>query len=338
MIKSPGKLKLSEVKPLYCLTGEDVYLKLRLLSELKEAILSADGSPLNYEYFLGDETSAATILDAARTAAWGLFSLSTGKAELINRLVVVDQAENLPLSDWKIMKEYFSDPEPGTCLVFLVNRKVKGGVPSKYFPKKYLREFSSLKAKSLLIWARAESRRKNISIPDDVLQDIITATGERPGSIAGELEKLSLYKGPGGEVTSDEVREMVGTGRREKIFDLAGLIVVKKTGVALELLHKLLDEGNAPLKILALMIRAFRQMWLGIDARENNGNQHAVCQAAGIWYNKTDFMNQIERLSPGDIPDIYRRLVEADEALKGGEKLHSLVLERLVIELAAIGR
>lgn len=87
-----AKLKLSEVKPLYGLIGEDVYRKLRLLDELKQAILSADGAPLNYEYFLGDEVNAAAILDASRTAAWGLFSLSPEKSELINRLVVVDRS------------------------------------------------------------------------------------------------------------------------------------------------------------------------------------------------------------------------------------------------------
>jgi len=335
---SSAKLKLSAVKPLYALTGEDVYLKLRLLDELKEAILSSDGAPLNYEYFLGDEVNAAKILDAARTASWGIFSVSTAKAKLINRLVVIDQAENIPLPDWKIMREYFSDPEPGTCLVFLVNRKKKGWAPLEYFSKKYIRDFSPLKAKGLLNWARSEARRKNISIPDDVLEEIITAVGEHPGSIAGELEKLYLFKGRGGDITSDDVREMVGTGQREKIFDLAGLIVMKKTAVALELLHTLLDEGEPPLKILALMIRVFRQLWLGIDARENNADDQAVCRAAGIRYHQNDFMDQIDRLSPGDIPDIYRRLVDADEALKGGEKLHSLVLERLVIKLSEIGK
>lgn len=334
---SSAKLKLSAVKPLYGLTGEDVYRKLRLLDELKEAILSADGDPLNYEYFLGDEVNAAVILDAARTAAWGLFSITADKTKLISRLVVVDQAENLPLQDWKVMSEYFSDPEAGTCLVFLINRKAKGWLAGKHFPKKYLRNFSPLKAKGLLTWSRNEARRKRISIPDDILEELIVAAGGSPGSIAGGLEKLYLYKEPDGDVTSDDVMEIVGTGRRDNIFDLTGLIVTKKTGTALALLKKLLDENEAPLKILALMTRAFRQLWLGLESWENKGDRRAACQAAGIWGDHSDFMDQLQRLKPGDIPIIYRRLVETDGALKGGEKLNSLTLERLVIELSAIG-
>ena len=335
---SSAKLKLSAVKPLYGLTGEDVYRKLRLLDELKEAILSADGAPLNYEYFLGGEVNAAAILDAARTTAWGLFSIAPENSESVNRLVVVDQAENLPLQDWEIMSEYFTAPEPGTCLVFLINRKAKGWLPHKHFPKKYLRDFPPLKARGLLTWARDEARRKRLSIPDDILGEIILAAGEKPGSIAGGLENLYLYKEPGGEITSDDVMEIVGTGRRENIFDLTGLIVTKKTGSALGLLKKLLDEGDAPLLILALMIRAFRQLWLGLDSWEDKGDRRAACQAAGVRFYQDDFMKQLQRLKPGDIPIIYRRLVETDGALKGGEKLHSLTLERLVIELSAIGR
>ena len=337
MIKSTAKLKLREVKPLYCLTGEDIYRKLSFLGELKDAIFSAGESLLNYEYLLGDEANAATILDSARTVAWGLFANSPAPAGPINRLIVVDQAQNLPNPDWKIMKEYFSAPDPGTCLVFLVNRLEKGWTPRNNFPKKYLQEFSPLKAKGLLSWTRGEARRKNISIPDDVLEEIILAVGGKTGSIAGELEKLYLYKGAGEKITSDDVRELVGTGQKENIFDLTGLIVMKQTSRALKLLNKLLDEGEEPLKILALMVRAFRQLWLGIDSWEETGNQQTACHAAGVRFYQSDFMNQIKKLKPGDIPSIYQRLVGADEALKGGEKLHSLALERLVIELAAIG-
>ncbi len=235
------------------------------------------------------------------------------------------------------MSDYFSDPESGTCLVFLINRKKKGWRPDKYFPKKYLRAFSPLKAKGLLTWARDEARRKKISIPDDLLNEIIAAVGGSPGSIAGAIEKLYLYKNPGVEVTSDDVMEIVGSGRKDTIFDLTGLIVMKKTARALELLKKLLDEGEAPLKILALMIRAFRQLWLGIDSWEKEENLWAACKAAGFWGDKNKFIDQVKRLRPDDIPSIYRQLVETDGALKGGEKLNSLTLERLVIELAAIG-
>jgi len=338
MIRSPAKLKLREVKPLYCLTGEDIYRKLRLLGELKEAILSSDGNPLNYEYLLGDEANAAAILDAARTASWGLFSVSASGAELINRLVVLDQAEKLPIADWRLIREYLSHPEEGTCLVFLVNRGVRGLVPANYFPKKYIRDFSPLKGKTLLRWARDECRRKNISIPDDVLEEIIIAVGGKPGSISSELEKLYLYKGPGGEVSPDDVEEIVGTGHKDNIFDLTGLIVMKNTDSALDLLNKLLNEGEAPLKILSLMVRAFRQIWLGIDSWESKGDRRAACQAAGVRFYQDDFMNQIRRLRPDDIPGIYCRLLDADDALKGREKLNSLTLERLVIELAAIGK
>lgn len=333
MAASP-KLKPRDIRPIHCLVGEDLYLKLRFLSEIKEAIFSGGDSTLNYEYLLGDETDAATILDSSRTAAWGLFSNSSAKSGGIDRLVVVDQAEKLPSGSWQNLQDYLSDPESGTCLVFLVNREQKKWTPKKYFSPKHIKNFPLLKGKRLMSWARKEAAGKKLDIPEDVLNKLILAAEGNTGSIAGEMEKLYLYKGGGGVITPDDIVEVVGIGQEGNIFDLTGLIVSRKTDKALRLLSKLLDSGEPPLKIFALMVRAFRQLWKGSDIWEKTGDRRASCQAAGVYYYQEDFMRQLKKLKSGDIPYIYRRLVETDDALKGGEKLPRLALERLIIELS----
>lgn len=327
-------MKLRNVRPIHCLVGEDLYLKLRFLSRIKEAIFSGGDNTLNYEYLLGDETDAATILDSARTAAWGLFSNSSAESAPIERLVVVDQAEKLTSRAWQNLHDYLSDPETGTCLVFLVNREQKKWTPKKYFPGKYLKNFPILKGKRLLSWARKEAAAKKLDIPGDVLNMLILAAEENTGSIAGEMEKLYLYKDGGGVITSDDVVYVVGIGQKGSIFDLTELIVTRKTDQALRLLNKLLENGDDPLYVFAMMVRAFRQLWKGSDNWGRTGERRAACQAAGVYYYQEEFMRQLKKLKPGNIPNIYRRLVETDSALKGGEKLPRLALERLIIELS----
>ena len=338
MMKTSLRTGLGKIQPLYCLVGEETYRKLRLLHDLKKEILPEGEESLNYEYLLGDESDAARILDAARTTAWGLFSASARGGKVINRLVVVDQAEKISPADWKRMRDYLSDPDPHSCLIFLVNRKSRGWSPLAVFQKKYIRTFSPLRGEKLLAWARQEASRQGLAVPEEVMEELVRATGNNLGTIAGEMEKISLYKGGGGEVTLAEVRELIGTGQEGTIFDLTGLIVSRKADQALKLLGKLFDQGEAPLKIFALMVGAFRKLWLGADTWDRTRDSRSACEVAGVRFYRSDFLKQIKTIKTADIPYYYRRLVETDEALKGGEKIPRLALERLIINLAGFGR
>lgn len=337
MMKTSSRTGSGKIHPLYCLVGEDMYQKLLLLRDLKKKILPRGEESLNYEYLLGDDSNAARILDAARTAAWGLFSASVREGEGINRLVVVDQAEKISPDDWKRMSDYLSHPDHGTCLVFLVNRKSRGWSPPTSFPKKYVRIFSPLKGEKLLAWARKEASGQGLTVPEEVMEELVRATGNNLGTIAGELEKLSLYKGGGGMVTLEEVRALVGTGQEGSIFNLTGLIVSGKADQSLKLLDRLLDEGEAPLKILSLIVGVFRKLWRGIDAWEETRDPRTTCEKAGVRFYQSEYLSQIRKIKSFDIPYCYRRLVETDEALKGGEKVPRLALERLIIDLSSPG-
>ncbi|MFH1037898.1 MAG: DNA polymerase III subunit delta [PVC group bacterium] len=324
------KLLSGKLQPLYCLLGEDTYQKLQILKELKEELFKDGDGALNYEYLLGDETNAAGILDAARTAAWGLFA-AAGRGR---RLVVVDRAEKISPADWKRMKDYFVAPDPGACLVFLVNRKEREWSFRSLFPKKCLFSCAPLKGKKLEERIRREASERRLRIGDEPLQALVRLAGSDFGSLVGGLDKLVLYKSGGGEVSADEVAAVIGVGREGTIFDLTGLIVTRRTSAALLLLNRLLDEGEHPLKILSLVGGTFRKLWLGVEAREKTKNSRTICEEAGVRFYQPQFLRAVEKLAPADIGYCYRRLVETDDALKGGEKNLRLALERLVIDLS----
>jgi len=334
IMRTPRTSRSRTIQPLYCLVGEDSYRKLIFLRELKGDIFPRQEEPLNYEYLLGDEATAALILDAVRTVAWDLFSTVDNRLETAKRLVVVDRAEKLSPAIWKRLRDYLADPEPNACLVFLINRASRGWTPLSLFPKKYVKTFSPLKGVKLLDWGRKEASKRNLTIPDGVLEELVLSTGNDLGKMTGELEKLSLYKDGPGVVTSEEIKEIIGVGRRGKVFDLTGLIVSGRSDEALILLNHLLDHGEAPLKILSLMVSSFRKLWLGIEAWARTENSRSVCEAAGVRFYQSDFLRQVKRMKSTAIPYIYRRLVEADDALKGGEKSPRLALERLIVDLA----
>lgn len=58
-------IKNRTFKPVYCLYGEEAYLKRSFKVRLREAILNGD--TMNYHYFEGKDADVRSIIDAADT-------------------------------------------------------------------------------------------------------------------------------------------------------------------------------------------------------------------------------------------------------------------------------
>jgi DNA polymerase III subunit delta len=324
---------MKDLLSVYCLVGEEGYRRRDFLARLKNRLLSGDDNSLNYEYFLAGETDVARVLDSARTPAWNLFPAGGGGAGP-GRLVVVDGAEAFSADQWRRMRDYLAAPDPGTCLVFLVDKPPNSWPGKKYVPGKYLVNCSPLKERELRDWIGREAARHGLRLTPQQVEECSLAAGGDLGAAAAGLERLSIYKGGEGSVTDREVRDLIGVGREGSVFTLAELAAARKTGEALALLNHLLDEGDHPLRIFSLFAGSVRKLWLGVETWERTKDSRAAAEAAGVRYYREQFLRQVKSLSTAEIPFWYRRLVETDRALKGGEKDPRLALERLLIDLA----
>ena len=319
-----------KIQPVYCFLGEDIYRKLEALRLLRKKILSKGEGALNYDYLLASEVDSARILDAARAASWGLFNSGGGD---VSRLVVVDEAEDISAAEWKVMEDYFQNPSDSSCLIFLVNRNARKWSRKKIFPSGSVKDFRPYRGKTLINWAKKEADRRGLIISRPVLEELIRLAGEDSGNIIQELSKLELYPGPGKSITPEVLRELAGKGQKGNIFNLTKLILGRKKEESLLLLNRLLDEGEEPLRILGFLIAAFRRLWLGREVWDETNNRQTVCRNCGVRYYQNEFMEQVKNFSPTAVPAFWRLMLEANTALKGGEKSTRITIERMVLKM-----
>jgi len=324
---------MKKLLPVYCLLGEDHYRRRRYLAGIKDRLSAGENDSLNYEYLLAEEADAARVLDAVRTPGWDLFA-GGRSAEGPSRLVVVDGAESFSPDQWRKLADYLADPDPGSCLVFLVSKPVKKWSGKKYFSENSLVAFSPLRGARLRKWVAGEAERQGLVLTRRQVEECALTAGDDLGAVAAGLERLSIYRGGPGKVTDRELRELVGTGREGTVFTLAELAATRKPGEAIALLNHLLDENDEPIRFFALIAGSIRKLWLGVEVWERAKDPRAACAKAGVRYYQEQFLRQVKAISSAEIPYWYRRLVEADRALKRGAKDPRLVLERLLIELA----
>ena len=324
------------IEPLYFLLVEEDLQAERFLEGLKRAIVPPEWGPVGWERLSAAASSLPEILGAVRTPALFARPRVEGESASPDKLVVVEEAEKLPPSGWKELASSLREPLPGLCLAFVFRPER----PRKWSPPlentaAVVKKFFRLRGGKLEEWLDAEARGLELVLSREARAELIGLFGDDLRSLRRELEKLGLYLGGGGKAGSEEVRAVAGAAGEGSVFDLIDRIFSRRPDQALSLLRGHLRAGEAPLKILNLMARKVNELWLGREEWERTRSTEQACRAAKVAYYRPQFMRLVEKTPLASIPFMLRRLLEADLALKGGEKNPGLALERLVLDLAA---
>ena len=161
--------------------------------------------------------------------------------------------------------------------------------------------------------------------------------------IANEWEKLLLYTAGRARITHDDVETMVTGAKQRSLYELTDAISRKDKARALLLLDGLLNASeageDAAIGHLYMLARTFRQMLVILE--KNVRDSRAIWNA--LWpgfrlppFAAEDVIRQARRYrSSGELLTAIRAVARADAAVRSNPADKKLVLEQLVLELAA---
>jgi len=120
-----------------------------------------------------------------------------------------------------------------------------------------------------LVLARVQTG--GLQFDDDALDLFVLLTGGDTREIDNELEKIDIYLGKERRVGVDLVRELVPLTRAGVIFDLSNALAERDLERALELVRRLLDQGETAIGILLVAILpTVRNLLLAKDLMERH--------------------------------------------------------------------
>jgi len=103
------------------------------------------------------------------------------------------------------------------------------------------------------------------------LELFVLLTGGDTRQIENELEKIDLFLSPRREVTADAVRDLVPLSRAGVIFDLGNAMARRDLERALQLVRRLLDQGETAIGILLVaVLPTVRNLLLAKDLMERH--------------------------------------------------------------------
>lgn len=100
-------------------------------------------------------------------------------------------------------------------------------------------------------------------------EQIVRRAGSDPACLASELEKLCLYAGARPVIGEDDVRAVFIDMAESWIFDLTAALAARRLGAALAVLKRLFEQGEPPLRLVAMMAREVRLLLVARECLES---------------------------------------------------------------------
>lgn len=321
------EVREGDVGPLYYIYGDEQYLVERGVKLLLAKAVSAEFREFNLNVYYGAEAKGEEIVESAQTLP--MFAEK--------RVVLVKKSAALSASALETLSGYVQDPAPSTCLIFQgekVDQRKKFFLDLKKNGR--LVEYKRLYENQLGVFIRNETAVYGKRLDPSAVEMLVHLVGNNLQELATQIEKVATFVGENGTIKVDDVRRVASDTKVDTVFDLANALGEKNLGKALRKLHTILRDGEAPLMLLAMLTRHFRQLRLVRELLERKMPSPEISKTTGINpYFINGVIEQAKNYRLSDFKPVFEMLYNTDLALKtsGGRAFD--LMERLTMDICS---
>lgn len=324
------EVREGDIGPLYYIYGDEPYLVERGVKRLLARAVSPDFREFNMTVYYGGEAKGEEIAEAAQTLP--MFA--------DRRVVLVRKSGALSAAALDCLSGYIQNPSPSTCLIFQgekIDQRKKFFLDLKKNGR--LVEYKRLYENQLAPFIRDEAASQGKRVETAAVEMLAYFVGNNLQELAAQMEKVATYVGERETIRVDDIRAIASDTKVDSVFELANAIGEKNLGRSLRSLQTILRDGEAPLMILAMLTRHFRQLWRVKELLLRKVAPQEISKAAGIHpYFVRGVIEQSGGYSLPDFRSVFESLYGADLALKTGGGKPTDLLERLVMEICSKGK
>ena len=315
----------NKILPLYYFYGPEKYLIEEAVDQIKSQALGAGPQEFNFEVLTAGEAEMDNLL----------FSVQALPVNSPNRLVIIRQADILVGKAAPPFIEYFRNPNPSACVVFIgekVDLRLKffqaleerGAVVSFYPPDE----------KEITRWMQAQAQRMGFSLSTEGAGLLLERIGPSLQNLKMELPKLGLYTGKKKNITQEDILDLISDTRSENPFELSRWVIQGEWGEALRLLRKILQQGEPPVLLLSLILRQMRLITKAQELQGKGYTKREIEKALKILPRRyEEFWNQVKGFPRSARERLWSLTLATDRELKFSRTDKGLVLENYLWEL-----
>lgn len=201
------------------------------------------------------------------------------------------------------------------------------------------REFTKKKGGQLDEWIARQAQATGARITPEATRLLVASVGDDLRLLAGEIEKLSVAVGRGGQIGVEQVRALTPQVSTSVIFDLTDALARRDRQRALALLHEELAKGTAAQAIIGLMAAQTRSLMQVKAMAERGMRAPQIAQTAGMPpFVVEKSLTLARQFTAAQLEIAHRALLESDVALKTSRMTPELALDLLTLQFGAGAR
>jgi len=290
-------------KPVYVLHGKDGYLRRVHLGRVSKVVLGIDGDQMGRTDFDGRDAALSDVLDELRTLP----------LLAVRRLVVVREAEHFVKRYRSALEQYLKSPsETGVLVLVCESWPRNTRLARAVVQMGETIACESPRAQHLPTWlVKYAGGKHGKKLPLGTARKLVDLIGNDLGSLCGEVDKLASYVGDVAAISDEDVEELVGFHRQEKVFGIMDAAERGDLARALELWRQVLaTDRAAPFRAVGGLAWALRRMAEQRRGRSGRG-----------------------RFGARQLDQHLARLADVDQSAKTGSSTVQSAVEEFIVHL-----
>ena len=343
-------------RPGYVLLGDEAYLQ----QQCRRGIIEALVDPEFREFCVTDvDLSEASVFEAIDQVSTP--SLMAPFQIVFVRNVRLLYQRGAKKEEFAAIERYLRLPNPQALLVFVADhlhipadaRRMDMQDKDRYERiRETLGDFSGVielsqpEEADAIRWAVETAAARGVQLETDAARELADALHGDLMQMASELEKLMLFVDAKKRIALADVEEMVVSAKQRSLYELTDAISAHDAARSVLLLRGLLNASESgedgAIGHLHMLARTFRQMLVVLE--KNVRDSRGIWQALWPGFRVAPFavdelIRQARRYrSRGDLMQMLERVARADVEIRSSPPDKGLLLERMVIDLARVGR
>jgi DNA polymerase III subunit delta len=238
------------VAPIYLLEGADEAAKIALAGEFLE-LVETGLRAFNVDRLYGGETTAADVVDAART----LPIMVPRRVVLLlhaERLLNPKKDSDATAKDLEALESYVKSPVDTCCLVLVAEAVDKRRSLTKQLLSKatVVECTGPADAVEAAKWVKERVAKEGMTIDIRAARLVADRVGPDVSRLRADVERLVLYAAGNKAITEADVKEIVAPATSQDDWGMTRAIERGSAGDALRELGMMLDDGAVPYMIL----------------------------------------------------------------------------------------
>lgn len=321
------------VQPVYLITGAEGLLVRRAVERLVERVQpDCEPASFNVTYARCGDGDVTTALSAART----LPMMAS------RRLVVVRDLHEGDNTFFSALQEYVEQPPDSTTLILAGEGFPKVRKGGKNWGSRIKNRVK--KAGTVLAFSSRDADPRQIAVEraealghalhrDDagLLADLVGGDLSR---VVREVDKASLYVDEGAPITSEAIHAACSVSAEAEVWDLTAAIAARDAGAALGSLHRLLEGGEPPHRLLGLIAWQLRSVLQLADMLRRRRPEREIRKAVRMRFDTYRAVKRrIEARGVPGAASVMEQLAATNRAMNRSRIGDRREIERLVLSL-----